>query len=107
MSLQGPILIVAGRPGSELSQAFTAAGASKVIEVSWADGASRREPHRTLRPLSSPIPTLPTSRRRALCPRLIAGAVPYLPAIVRVREDAAPGPARRAAGCRRRDRSNG
>ena len=53
------------------------------------------------RRLSSPTPTLPTSRRRAPCPRLIAGAVPYLPAIVRVREDGAPGPARRAAGCRR------
>ncbi len=36
MSLQGPILIVANKPTSELAQAFTDAGAFPIVEASWA-----------------------------------------------------------------------
>jgi GGDEF domain-containing protein len=89
MSLQGPILIVAGRPGCELSQAFTAAGASKVIEVSWATAPAVAE---RVGPAAIVVadPEIADFQATGALSGLIAGAVPYLPAIVRVREDGAP-----------------
>ena len=59
MSLQGPILIVAGRPGSELVQAFADAGASPVVEACWAEApaAANRDQarsHRRIRPRHQP-----------------------------------------------------
>jgi len=89
MSLQGPILIVAGRPGCELSQAFTAAGASKVIEVSWATAPAVAD---RVGPAAIVVadPEIADFQATGALSGLIAGAVPYLPAVVRVREDGAP-----------------
>ena len=89
MSLQGPILIVTGRPGIELSQAFTAAGASQAIEVPWAEAHSAAN---CMGPAAIVVadPDIADFQAAGALSALIAGAVPYLPAIVRVREDAAP-----------------
>jgi hypothetical protein len=37
MSLQGPIIVVAERPATDLTQALSAAGAFPIVETNWAD----------------------------------------------------------------------
>jgi hypothetical protein len=37
MSLQGPLIVVADRPATELSGALSAAGAFPIVESTWAD----------------------------------------------------------------------
>jgi GGDEF domain-containing protein len=89
MSLQGPILIVTGRPGSELSQAFSGAGASPTVEVSWAAAPAAAA---EIKPAAVVVcdPDIADFQAANALSRLIAETVPYLPAIVRVRDDAAP-----------------
>ncbi len=89
MSLQGPILIVAGRPAGELSQAFAAAGASAVVEASWAEAPGVAADIKPAAIVVSDPDIADFTAANALS-RLIAQAVPYLPAIVRVRDDAPP-----------------
>jgi GGDEF domain-containing protein len=89
MSLQGPILIVTGRPGGELSQAFTGAGASPAVEVSWAAAPAAAA---EIKPAAVVVgdPDIADFQAANALSRLVAEAVPYLPAIVRVRDDAPP-----------------
>src|SRR5882757_122111 len=89
MSLQGPILIVAGRPAGALSQAFTDAGAAPVIEASWAGAVTAMA---EVKPAAIVIsePDCDDSEAAAALSRLILEAVPHTPAIIRVREDGAP-----------------
>ena len=89
MSLQGPILIIAGRPGSELVQAFTHAGAAPVVEASWAEAAAAAN---GIRPAAIVIsdPDISDFAAANALSQWIAAAVPYVPAVVRVRDDAAP-----------------
>ena len=89
MSLQGPILIVAGRPASALSQAFTDAGAAPVIEASWAGAVTAMAETKPAAIVISE-PDCDDPEAAAALSRLILEAVPYTPAIIRVREDGAP-----------------
>ena len=89
MSLQGPILIVANKPNSGLAQAFTDAGAFPIIEASWAGAptaAAEVKPSAIV--LSEPSAT-DCASATALAHH-VAKAVPFLPVIVRMREDKAP-----------------
>ena len=89
MSLQGPILIVTGRPAGALSQAFTDAGAAPVIEASWAGAATAMaEAKPAAIVISEPDCDDPDAAESLS--RLILEAEPYAPAIVRVRDDAPP-----------------
>jgi GGDEF domain-containing protein len=89
MSLQGPILIIAGRPGSELVQAFTNAGAAPVVEAAWAEAASAAN---GIRPAAIVIaePDISDFAAANALSQWITAAVPYVPAVVSVRDDAAP-----------------
>jgi GGDEF domain-containing protein len=89
MSLQGPILIVAGRPAGALSQAFTDAGAVPVIEASWAGAVTAMAEAKPAAIVISE-PDCDDPEAAAALSRLILEAVPYTPAIIRVREDGAP-----------------
>ena len=87
MSLQGPILIIAGRPGSELVQAFTNAGAAPVVEAAWAEAAAAAN---GIRPAAIVIaePDITDFAAANALSQWITAAVPYVPAVVRVRDDA-------------------
>jgi GGDEF domain-containing protein len=89
MSLQGPILIIAGRPGSELAQAFTNAGASPVIEASWAEAPLAAN---GIKPAAIVVsdPDISDFAAANALSQWIAAAAPYVPAVVRVRDGAAP-----------------
>src|SRR5437868_4238966 len=89
MSLQGPILIVTGRPAGALSQAFTDAGAAPVIEASWAGAATAMaEAKPAAIVISEPDCAEPEAAETLS--RLILETEPYAPAIIRVRDDAPP-----------------
>ena len=89
MSLQGPILIVADQPAGRLTQAFNAAGAFPVIEASWPGAqtaAAEIQPAAIV--VAEPSSAADTESALALV-RQTAGAAPFIPVFVRVREDAA------------------
>src|ERR1043166_6775541 len=75
MSLQGPILIVAGR-----------AAAAPVVEAAWPGAVTAFVETRPAAVVVSE-PDCDDAEAAAALPRLILEAVPYTPAIVRVRED--------------------
>jgi GGDEF domain-containing protein len=88
MSLQGPILIVANKPTSGLAQAFTDAGAFPIVEASWAGAptaAAEVKPSAIV--LSEPEVADQTAAAALACHA--AGAVPFIPMFIRVREDMA------------------
>jgi len=87
MSLQGPILIVTGRPAGALSQAFTDAGAAPVIEASWAGAATAMAEAKPAAIVISEPDCDDPEAAEALS-RLILETEPYAPAIIRVRDDA-------------------
>jgi hypothetical protein len=89
MSLQGPILIVANKPTDGLAQAFTDAGAFPVIEISWAGvetAAAEVKPSAIV--LSEPG-TADSDTALAIS-RQVAVAAPFIPMIIRVRDNALP-----------------
>jgi len=89
MSLQRPILIIAGRPAGALSQAFADAGAAPVIEASWA-GAITAFTEAKPAAVVIPEPDSDSPLAAEALSLLIAAAVPHTPAIIRVRDNAAP-----------------
>ncbi len=89
MSLQGPILIVANRPAGGLAQAFADAGAFPVIETSWAGAATAAtEVKPSVIVLSEPDGA--DSDAAAAIARHVATAAPFIPMIIRVRDNTAP-----------------
>src|ERR1044071_3131972 len=89
MSLQGPILIVAGRPDSDLPQAFTKAGASSVVEAAWPEAPEAANRIKPAAVVISEGEVSDFAAANALS-QWIAAAVPYVPAVACVRDDAAP-----------------
>lgn len=89
MSLQGPILIVAGRPADALAKAFSNAGASPVIEASWA-GAVTAMAEAKPAAVVIPEPDCDDLQAAAALSQMTLDAVPYTPAIIRARDNAMP-----------------
>ena len=92
MSLQGPILIVANKPARGLAQAFTDAGAFPIVEASWAGAATAAA---EIRP-AAVVLTEPDAADHAAAAALahhVAKAIPFVPMVMRVRDDMAPAPA--------------
>jgi GGDEF domain-containing protein len=90
MSLQGPLLIVAEKPAGGLAQAFTDAGAFPVVEARWAEA---RAAAAEIKPSAVVLcePDAGHSDAAAALARQIAAAQPFVPMIVRLREDEASG----------------
>jgi hypothetical protein len=86
MSLQGPILIVGGRSGDGLVQAFAGQGAFPVIEASWAE-ARRAVDEIKPSAIVASDPADADSKPALALSRRIAGVVPFIPLIVRLRAD--------------------
>jgi hypothetical protein len=90
MSLQGPLLIVAEKPAGGLVQAFTDAGAFPVVEARWAEA---RAAAAEIKPSAVVLCEPDTTHRAAAAAlaRQIVAAQPFVPMIVRLREDEASG----------------
>jgi hypothetical protein len=89
MSLQGPILIVGGRPGDGLVQAFAGEGAFPVIEASWAEARRAVDEIKPSAIVAADSADADTKAAQTLS-RRVAGAVPFMPLIVRLRADEPP-----------------
>ena len=88
MSLQGPILIVANKPAGGLAQAFTDAGAFPIVEASWA-GAPTAAAEVKPSAIVLSEPDAADSAAAVALARHAAEAVPFIPMVIRVREDMA------------------
>ena len=82
MSLQGPLLVVAETPATELVQALSAAGAFPVVETTWADAPTA---FASAKPAAVVLaePGLPPSESaaRMLCLQIATAAAPVVPVI--------------------------
>lgn len=86
MSLQGPILIVGGKPGDGLMQAFANEGAFPVIETSWRDARRAVNEIKPSAIVAAEPDAADVTAAQALA-RRIAGLVPFVPLILRLRAD--------------------
>ena len=85
MSLQGPIIVVAEHPASDLVQALSSAGAFPIIEATWADAPTA---FISVKPAAIIIaePGAPPSESaaRMLCLQVATASGPIVPIIARV-----------------------
>ena len=89
MSLQGPIIVVAERPATDLVRALSAAGAFPIVETNWADAPTA---FISVKPAAIIIaePGVPPSESaaRMLCLQIATASGPIVPIIARVDADA-------------------
>jgi GGDEF domain-containing protein len=89
MSLQGPLIVVAERPATDLVRALSAAGAFPIIETNWADAPTA---FISVKPAAVIIaePGVPPSESaaRMLCLQAATASGPIVPIIARVDADA-------------------
>jgi hypothetical protein len=85
MSLQGPIIVVAERPASDLVKALCGAGAFPIVETSWADAPTA---FISVKPaaiiIAEPGPLPSESAARMLCLQVATANGPIVPIIARV-----------------------
>jgi hypothetical protein len=91
MSLQGPLIVVADRPATELSAALSAAGAFPIVESTWADAPTAFV---AVKPAALVIaesgqPTNETSSRM-LCLQIATAAGPIVPVVSVTEPDGEP-----------------
>jgi GGDEF domain-containing protein len=85
MSLQGPIIVVAENPATDLMQALSAAGAFPVVEAKWADAPTAFvavKPAAVL--FADPGPPPSETAARMLCLQIATSSGAIVPAIARV-----------------------
>ncbi|MGH6672063.1 MAG: GGDEF domain-containing protein [Xanthobacteraceae bacterium] len=90
MALQGPFVVVAGRPASDIVEALRAAGAFPIVEAEWPDAAaalSSVEPEAVVLADACDDDGLVAAFAGALAERLKARDRPFMPVIARTRED--------------------
>jgi GGDEF domain-containing protein len=88
MSLQGPILLVAEQPSGDVAEALRAAGASPIIETSWADASAvfmTGKPCAIVIAESDMPPS--ESAARMLCLQAATANGPVIPVIARMAAD--------------------
>lgn len=82
MSLQGPLLVVAETPATELVQALSAAGAFPIVESNWADSPTA---FASVKPaavvLAEPGAPRSESAARMLCLQIATATAPVVPTI--------------------------
>jgi hypothetical protein len=88
MSLQGPLIVVAEQPASDLVEALSAAGAFPIVEAKWADAPTA---FLTVKPsavvIVEPGPPANEASARMLCLQIATLNGPIVPVIARVRGD--------------------
>jgi GGDEF domain-containing protein len=82
MSLQGPLIVVAEKPASDLTQALSAAGAFPIVEAKWADAPTAFV---AVKPagvvIAEPGPPASEASARMLCLQIATAAGPIVPTI--------------------------
>src|SRR5215470_8614237 len=88
MSLQGPLIVVAEHPATDLVGALGAAGAFPIVEAKWADAPAA---FLTVKPsavvIAEPGPPANVTSARMLCLQIATVSGPIVPVIARVRGD--------------------
>jgi hypothetical protein len=82
MSLQGPLIVVAETPATELTQALSAAGAFPIVEATWADAPTAFvsvKPAAVI--IAEPGPPPSESSARMLCLQIATASGPIVPTI--------------------------
>ena len=82
MSLQGPLIVVAETPATELTQALSAAGAFPIVEATWADAPTAFvsvKPAAVI--IAEPGPPPSKSSARMLCLQIATASGPIVPTI--------------------------
>jgi PleD family two-component response regulator len=82
MSLQGPLIVVAERPATELTEALSAAGAFPIVETTWADAPTAFvavKPAAVV--IAEPGPPPSESSARMLCLQIATASGPIVPTI--------------------------
>jgi hypothetical protein len=88
MSLQGPMIVVADRPATELVAALGAAGAFPIIETKWTDAPTAFvavKPGAVI--IAEPGPPPSESSARMLCLQIATMSGPIVPTLARVNRD--------------------
>ena len=82
MSLQGPLIVVAEQPATDLVEALSAAGAFPIVEAKWADAPAA---FLTVKPsaivVAEPGPPANASSARMLCLQVATLNGPIVPVI--------------------------
>jgi len=92
MALQGPFVVVADSPAPDVVEALRTAGASPVVETSWADAASALatiEPEAVVLAQPCSEPEHAEDYAQALADRLEATEGAFTPILARLRDDEA------------------
>ncbi len=88
MSLQGPLIVVAEKPATDLVQALSRAGAFPIVETNWADAPTAFV---SVKPaaiiIAEPGPPPGESTARMLCLQAATASGPIVPIIARVDGD--------------------
>lgn len=88
MSLQGPLIVVAEHPATDLVEALGTAGAFPLVETKWADAPAAFV---TVKPaavvIAEPGPPANDEAARMLCLQVATSKGPVVPVIARVRGD--------------------
>src|SRR5712691_408658 len=82
MSLQGPMIVVAENPATDLVEALSAAGAFPIVEAKWADAPTAFvavKPAAVI--IAEPGPPRSESSSRMLCLQIATVNGPFVPAI--------------------------
>src|SRR6204780_1528538 len=90
MPLQGPFVVVADSPAPDVVEALRTAGASPVVETSWADAVAALatvEPEAIVLAQPCSDPERAEDYAQALANRLAAGGGPFPPVFAGVRDD--------------------
>jgi hypothetical protein len=91
MALQGPFVVVADSPASDVVEALRAAGGFPIVETPWADAPAALasvEPQGIVLAEAAPDRTAQAALAQALAQRL--DGVAFIPVIARVRDDGRP-----------------
>jgi GGDEF domain-containing protein len=91
MSLQGPIVVIAGQKNPDLAEGLAAAGAFPVIEASWSDGAdaiARIEPAAVI--MEAPRKPAEVAAAHGVRAAIDDAGGPYVPVVARVADGVMP-----------------
>ncbi len=91
MSLQGPIVVVAEKPATELTEALSAAGAFPIVESRWVDAPTAFVAVKPMAVIiAEPGPPENESSARMLCLQIATAKGPIVPVLARVQGDQDP-----------------
>src|SRR5215213_6078967 len=90
MPLQGPMLVIAETPATDVIEMLTAGGAFPVVEVRWPEALAALAEINPAAVLIADPDEVPPPELAASFSAAVAAAKPFVPVVARVRAGAAP-----------------